>query len=382
MKKMLYCGDVVLTGQDLKILEQGAVLVEGGRITAVDRQAAFAGLDADICRCPALLPGFIDCHGHLALDAEIENWPARVADPESEHVLRAMSTMRKDLYAGVTTARCLGDKHFIDVACQRAQREGILEGPRLIIATRGIKASHAHGYVGYAIDGVEPRRIAVRENIKAGADFLKLYITDTVWTPTLACYPSRDEIAVVIDEAHRVGKPVAAHCIGGPGFDLCLELGLDIFEHGYFMTAEQIDRIIDADRWLDITPTPILSDYYGTKCGAVQAEKFRNSREQLVKSMRMTIAKGAKYAVGSDGLHGMLANDMAYLVEFGASPLESLRAATIQGARLCGLEVETGSLEVGKCADIVGLGSNPVQNIRAAADVRLVVQGGKIFRQS
>ena len=382
MKGTLYCGDIVLAGQTLEILEKGAVFVEQGRIVAVDRQAAFVGLDADTCSYPALVPGFIDCHDHLALDAEIEGWAARVADPESEHMLRAMSIMRKDLYAGVTTARCPGDKYFVDVVCRRAQREGLLEGPRLVIGTRGIKASHAHGLVGYAIDGVEPRRAFVRENLKAGADFLKLFITDTVWTPRQICYPMYEEIAVVIDEAHRVGKPVAAHCTGGPGFDICLDAGLDVFEHGYFMSAEQVDRLIDADKWLDITATPIMSDYYGCQCEARQAEAFRNSREELEKSMRLAIAKGAKYALGSDGLHGLLCNDMAYLVDFGASPLQALRAATIQGARLCGLEAETGSLEAGKCADIVGLGGNPVQNIGAAADVRLVVQEGRVVRKS
>ncbi len=379
--KRLYCAERVLAGQDLNVVEKGAVLVEGERIAAVDRQAAFEGLDAERVHCQTLMPGFVDCHGHVALDASIDNWPAHVADPESEHVLRAMGTMRADLHAGVTTARCLGDKYFIDIACRRAQAEHRLEGPRLVVATRGIKASHAHGYVGYAIDGVEPRRIAVRENIKAGADFIKLFITDTVWSPKLACYPSREEIAVVIEEAHRVGKATAAHCIGGPGFDVCLELGLDVFEHGYFLTSAQIDRLVDADRWLDITPTPIMSDYYGSRCGAAQAEGFRNSRAPLAESMRLVIAKGAKFALGSDGLHGMLANDMAYLVEFGASPLQALRAATIQGARLSGLESETGSLDKGKWADLVGLGGDPTQDIRAAADVKLVVQAGRVIRQ-
>lgn len=377
MRKTLYCGDVVLAGTELAAIEKGAVLVEGDRIAAVDRQAAFASVDAERVECPALVPGFIDCHDHLALDAGIANWPALVPDPEGEHMLRAIHTLRTDLHAGVTTARCLGDKYFIDILCRKALVDGRIEGPRILVGTRGIKASHAHGLVGYPIDGVEARRQAVRDNIGAGADFIKLYITDTVWSPELAYYPSREEIAVAVDEAHRVGKQVAVHCIGGPGFDLCLELGVDIFEHGYFLTTEQIDRLIAADRWLDITPTPIMSDYYGTKCTPALAAGFRNSREPLREAMTRVIAKGVKFALGSDGLHGMLANDMGYLVEFGATPLRALEAATIQGARLCGLEAETGSLDKGKWADIVGLQADPRSDIRAAADVMLVVQAGR-----
>jgi len=381
MNKVLYCAERVFAGSDLSVVEHGAVLVENKHIVAVDRQAAFEGLDAETVRCDSLLPGFVDCHDHLALNAEIVNWPALVPDPESEHVFRAIETMKADVHAGVTTARTLGDKYCMDIACRRAQAEGRLEGPRLLVATRGIKASHAHGFVGYGIDGVEPRRNAVRENIKAGADFIKLFVTDTVWSASLPFYPSREELAVVIDEAHRVGKTVAAHCVGGPGLDICLDLGLDVVEHGYFMSPQQINRMIDEDRWLDITPTPIMSDYYGSKCSDAMAEAFRRSREPLKESMKTAIAQGVKFALGSDGLHGMFSNDIAYLVEFGATPIQALRAATIQGARLCGLDAETGSLEQGKRADIVGLGNDPLRDITATADVRLVVQGGRAVKK-
>lgn len=378
MSQTLYCADLLLAGPELTALEGGCVLVENGVISAVGQRGDFAGFAGTrVCR-PVIMPGLVDCHAHMALDAGIHNWPALVPEPEAEHVLRALRAMRADLLSGVTTARYMGDKYFIDVAIRRALREGKLAGPRALIATRGVKASHAHGLVGYGVDGVEERRRFVRENIRMGADFLKIFVTDTVLRPVLYCYPSREEIRAVVQEAHNVGKPVAAHIAGGEGWDICLEEGVDSFEHGYFATREQFEALAKANRWLDITPTPILSDYYAERCAPGMAQGFINSREALRASMRLAIASGVRYAVGSDGLHGCLADDVRHLAEFGASNADALRAATIQGARLCGVAQETGSIEAGKCADLLCLEANPLENLAALKTVSLVVREGKM----
>lgn len=377
MSRILYCADLLLAGPELTPVEGGALLVEGDRITAVGKRGDFAGFDEARVLRPVIMPGLVDCHAHMALDAGIHNWPALVADPEAEHVLRALAAMRADLASGVTTARYMGDKYFIDVAIRRALREGKIPGPRAVIATRGVKASHAHGLVGYAVDGAEERRRFVRENIRMGADFLKIFVTDTVLRPVLYCYPSREEIRAVVQEAHNVGKPVAAHVVGGEGWDICLEEGVDSFEHGYFVTREQLEALARADRWLDITPTPILSDYYAERCAPGMARGFVDSRQALEASMRLAIASGVKYAVGSDGLHGRLADDIRHLAEFGASAAEALRAATIRGARLCGVADETGSIEVGKCADLLCLEANPLENLAALKLVSLVIRAGR-----
>jgi imidazolonepropionase-like amidohydrolase len=217
----------------------------------------------------------------------------------------------------------------------------------------------------------------VRENLLAGADFIKAYVTDTVYTPGLPCYPSREELAVLVAEAHRLGRSVAAHCIGGPGLDLCLELGVDVIEHGYFATRSQLERLRDSGAWLTVTPTPILSDAYGACVGPELAEGFRQSRAPLRESMSLVMELGVPFALGSDGLHGQLHQDMAYAVELGASNRLALQAATIQAARLCGLAKETGSIERGKAADLVGLRHNPLLDIRAAAEVALVIADGR-----
>lgn len=380
MSQTLYCADIVLHGDNLEPLEKGAVLVEDGVIRAVAAQQDFDGfLGGQIFR-PVIMPGLIDCHAHMALDSEVLQWYSKVGDPEAEHVLRALAAMQKDLKSGVTTSRYMGDKYFIDVAIRNALRDGRLFGPRALIATRGVKASHAHGLVGHAIDGVEERRAFMRENIAHKPDWLKLFITDTVLRPVLHCYPSRAEIAVAVEEAHNTGIPVAAHVAGGVGWDICIEEGVDSFEHGYFISERQLDALIRADRWLDLTPTPIMSEYYAQRCAPEMSQSYRDSREALARSMAMVVRSGAKYAVGSDGLHGFLANDIQYLVDFGATRREALRAATIHGARLCRVDDVTGSIVAGKCADFIGLESNPLDGVDALRNVTLVVREGRAVR--
>lgn len=376
MAPTLYVADILLAGRELDKVEGGAVLVDDGRIAAVGKRGDFAGFAGEKVERSIIMPGLVDCHAHMALDAGIRDWPALVADPEAEHVLRAIAALRADLRSGVTTARYMGDKYFLDVALRRALREGRISGPRAVVATRGIKAGHAHGLVGYAVDGVEERRRFVRENIRAGADFIKLFVTDTVLRPIMYCYPSREEIGVAVDEAHNVGKPVAAHVAGGTGWDICLGAGVDSFEHGYFATRKQFDDIARAGRWLDITPTPIMSDHYAERCPPGMAPGFVASREALARSMREAVQSGVRYAVGSDGLHGFLAEDVQYLVDFGASPLEAFRAATIRGAELCGVSDVTGSIEAGKCADLIGLDADAI-SAAALKRVSLVIREGR-----
>jgi imidazolonepropionase-like amidohydrolase len=194
----------------------------------------------------------------------------------------------------------------------------------------------------------------------------------------MICYPTKEEMAAVVEEAHNAGKPVAAHCIGGIGLDYCIELGVDTIEHGYYITPKQIDRLARAGGWLDMTVTPILSDYYLERSSPGSRAGLLAAREPLTKSMRAVVAEGVNIALGSDGLHGAFAGDVEYLSGFGATPHQALKAATIQGAKMIGLGDATGSLAPGKLADIIGLDANPLLDVSALRLVNLVVQGGTV----
>ena len=243
--------------------------------------------------------------------------------------LRACETMRIDLRSGVTTSRCMGDKGFLDVECKKAVEEERIEGPRLLVATRGIRAFHGHGFVGYPFGGVDQIRTAVRENLAAGADLIKIYITGTLrGSKGLPSYFSKEEIQTAVDEAHRVGVPVATHCIGGIGLEWALETGIDVIEHGYFMTDREIDLFIQSDRWLVMTPSIFFTDERIRTLPPHLIEGHLRQREEVGQRMRAAIQAGVKFAVGTDGMHGGLAQEIQYLVDFGATPSQALMAAT------------------------------------------------------
>jgi imidazolonepropionase-like amidohydrolase len=383
MERMLIRGKLLIDGTGRPPIEKGAVLIEGERIVAVGTEGDMGPLsDAQVvdCREEVLIPGLIDCHNHLALDPTLESWPARMSDSEAEQTLRAVKSLSVDLKAGVTTSRCLGDKYFLDVVCKRAIESGRLTGPRLLVATRGIRATHGHGIVGYGFDGPDQIRQAVRENLKAGAELIKLFITGTVRTgEELPCYLSREEISVAVEEAHRAGVRTAAHCIGGIGLDECLAAGVDSIEHGYFITDRQIDLLMKADRWLVLTPIPYFNEEFIRYLPVDLAAAFRRGREEVAERMTAAIRRGAKFAVGTDALHGGLAQAIAFLVKLGASEKDALAAATRHAAMVLGVEGSVGTLEGGKFADLIGVQGNPLSDIQSLSKVKTIICRGKLF---
>ncbi len=384
MTKTLYCAKWLIDGTGKPPIEHAAVCIEGDRILAAGKRrdfgSDFEGRMIDLGN-QTLLPGLIDCHNHLCLDASIPNWPAKFDVGDIELTLRAVRNMAADLQAGITTARCLGDRSFVDVHCKQAVDSGSLPGPSLIIATRGIRATHGHGLIGYPFDGVDTVRRVVRENIKAGADIIKLFLTGTVPADPIICYPSAEEIKVAIEEAHRAGLPVTAHCIGGSGFDLCLDLGIDCLEHGYFLTEKQIERLVQSETWLVLTPSPYLSEEWQSTVPQPLATGFRSGREAASCSMAAIIRSGAKYAVGTDGFHGRLGQDISFLVELGASPSDALAAATSRAAKACRCAQQAGTLEPGKRADLIGVAESPLIDIGSINRVRTVIARGSMVRQ-
>lgn len=380
--EILIRGGLVIDGTGKAPIEKGAILVEGQRITGVGREEEFKGracVNVLDCSDQTLLPGLIDCHNHLSLDPKLENYLYRMKDPISALTLRASESMRTDLRSGVTTARCMGDKGFLDVECKKAVAEGYIEGPSLIVATRGIRAFHGHGFVGYPFGGVEQIRTAVRENLAAGADLVKIYVTGTLrGSEGLPSYFSKEEIQTAVDEAHRVGIPVATHCVGGIGLEWALEAGIDVIEHGYFMTDREIDLLIRSGRWLVMTPSVFFTDARIRTLPPHLIEGHLQQREEVGQRMRAAIQAGVKFAVGTDGMHGGLAQEVQYLVDFGVAPAQALMVATRNASVVCGLAERVGTLEPGKIGDIIGVKGNPLVDMSALKRVETVISRGRI----
>jgi imidazolonepropionase-like amidohydrolase len=385
IKRTLIKGRLVIDGMGNPPIERGAILIEGERILRVGKEEEFKGgpnIHVLDCGDQTLLPGLIDCHNHLSLDPRLDNYLYRMADPIPALTLRACETMKIDLRSGVTTSRCLGDKGFLDVECKKAVSEGHIEGPHLLIATRGIRAFHGHGFVGYPFSGIDQIQAAVRENLSAGADLIKIYITGTLRGPKgIPSYFSKEEIQVVVDESHRVGIPVATHCIGGVGLEWALETGIDTIEHGYFLNDREIDLLARSDSWLVMTPSIFFTEARIRTLPPHLIEGHLQQRDEVGKRMNAAIKAGVKFAVGTDGMHGGLAQEIQYLVDFGASPIQALMAATCHAAKVCGLEEDIGTLEPGKYADIIGVKGNPLEDIAALKEVKTVISHGRIKYQ-
>ena len=385
MEKTLIRGARLIDGTGGPAVEPAVLLTARGVIEAVGADAAARAAEASEVwdfGDQTLLPGLIDCHNHLSLDPTLDNYLYRMNDPLPELTIRAVSSMKVDLMAGVTTSRCLGDKGFLDIACRKALAAGTLLGPRLLVATRGIRAPHGHGFVGYPFGGVEQIRSAVRENLQAGADLIKVYITGTLRGPRqILHFYSREEIQAAVDEAHRLGVPVATHCIGGPGLKLALETGIDVIEHGYFVTDKEIESLLKYDRWLVMTPSIFFTDARIRTLPPDLIDGHLRQREEVRQRLAAAIRAGVKYAVGTDGMHGGLAREIAYLVEMGATPAAGLQAATADAARVCGLGDRVGTLQKGKLADCIGVEGNPLEDPDALERVRTVILEGRLVKK-
>ncbi len=385
MGTMLIRGGRFLDNHGDALVEPAVLLVKGGIIQATGREAQKLACEADEvvdCGDQTLLPGLIDCHNHLSLDPTLPDYLHRMDDSIPELTLRAVVNMSVDLQSGVTTSRCLGDKGFLDVACKRAVNGGQVPGPRLLVATRGIRSFHGHGFVGYPFGGVEQIRQAVRENLSAGADLIKIYITGTLRSPKgVPHYFSKEEIQTVVDEAHRVGVPVATHCIGGQGLRLALETGVDVIEHGYFITDAEIDLLGKSNSWLVMTPSIFFTDARIKTLPPNLIDGHLQQRDEVRLAMTSAIKAGIKYVVGTDGMHGSLADEIRYLTVFGASPGAALKAATASAATVCGMEDTTGTLEKGKLADIIGVDGDPLTNPEALQKVKTVILAGRLVKK-
>jgi imidazolonepropionase-like amidohydrolase len=383
MDRLLVKGALLIDGTGRPPIEKAAILVEGGRIVAAGRREALGQIsdarEFDLGES-TLLPGLIDCHNHLGADLTRKDWMSRISADDAELILNAIVNLSTDLNAGVTTLRCLGDKNFIDIACKKAIESGQMKGPRLITAGRSIRSTHGHGFLASPFDGPEQVRRGVRENIRAGANVIKILTTATVRGPgEIRSDYSKEEIFLSVDEAHRAGLPATAHCIGGIALEWCLEAGMDSIEHGYFLTDREIDLLMRYDRWLVLTPSPFFLEDRIQALPDRLAESFRHGREETAARMTAAMKAGVKFAVGSDAIHGRLAQEMEYLVRMGASENQVISAATRDAAKVCRLEREIGTLEPGKAADIIAVEGNPLRDIAALRRIKTVFFSGKPY---
>jgi len=384
MKKYIVV-KTLIDGKNSEQLKDQVIVIKDGKIAAITPLSSInsSKMNPDFTyEVNYVLPGLIDCHNHLSFDI----WD--LEDQVRQHItyksLRAARNARKDLLSGVTTMRTTGEKEEIDFAYRHAIKEWIVPGPRVLASGAPIGVTGGHWtIVTEEVDGPEAMRDAVRRRRRAGADFIKLMVSGGILDldfDYMMAEMTLEELKAAVNEAKRWGKRTAAHIHGGQALDFAIETGITSIEHGSYATEEQLIKVAKNGQYLVATNNfkkiyAEEGDKYGVPLYA--QEKSKVAFETCCKTMFKARQLGVKIAIGQDCIHGNLAEEMVSLVKYANFPvMDVIKSATIIGAETCGLEKVTGTIEVGKFADIIGVDNNPVDDITALREVCFVMKEG------
>lgn len=397
--------EYVLTGFSL-IDGTGAAPLADAALHVRDERVVWVGARADLPAAAQsveqrdlggkwVIPGLIDAHIHIC-------WNGRESVFDLVHkdrdllILEAVDTVRRVLATGTTTVRDIGGQDAIEMAIRKAINTGWIAGPRMRTSGNVISMTggHAH-FIAREADGPDEVRKAAREQIKAGADTVKLMATGGAATPgqdVMASQLTIEELAAAVDAAHALGRTVATHCHGTGGIKNSVLAGVDSIEHGTYLDAETADLMVERGTALvltlgvaqpdpDTVPPNALAEYQ-------RLEKiFAAITERTRESIRIAREKGVLIGSGSDAGGNPLAphdfsmaRELACLVDAGFSPLEALTIVTRNNARILRWENDLGTLEAGKLADFVVLDADPLDDINNVRAVAAVYQGGALIQ--
>ncbi|OHV33832.1 MULTISPECIES: metal-dependent hydrolase family protein [Pseudofrankia] len=394
-----------------EVRSPAVIVVEGNRISAINPAELPAGATEIDLGDVTLLPGLMDMELNLLIGGP--ETPTGlplpmhgVQDDPAYRTLRATINARKTLLAGFTTVRNLGlmvktGGYLLDVALQRAIDQGWVEGPRIIPAGHAVTPYGGHldptvfqrlapGImplgVGEGIaNGVDQVRYCVRYQIRHGAKVIKVSASGGVMShstgPGSQQY-SDEELAAIVDEAHRADIRVAAHAVGDRAVRACVEAGIDCVEHGFLASDETLKLMAEAGTFL--VSTTYLTDAMDVARAAPELQAkaavvFPQARAMLPRA----VAAGVRIACGTDAPavpHGDNAKELAALVTRGMTPPQALRAATVTSAELVERDHELGRLRAGYLADVIAVPGDPTQDITVTQDVRFVMKDGRIHK--
>jgi imidazolonepropionase-like amidohydrolase len=402
---VLLVPDHVFGVEDGQVSEGWVVLVTGNKITAVGPQAEISpppGVTTIRLPGMTLLPGLMDIHSHIFLHPYNEAlWNDQVLkEPLAYRTIEAVNHVRNTLLAGFTLLRDLGTEGagFSDLSIKRAIEEGLIPGPRLLVATKAIvaTASYGPGPLGFAenvnlpkgaqeASGIPEMLKAVREQVGAGADWVKVY-ADFGRGPGGKEVPtfSAEELEALVAEAHSSGRLVAAHATTAEGMRRAVLAGVDTIEHGYHGTEEVFALM--AKRGVAYLPTLAAVEAYGEYFHGYKPgqTELPPDLQNSLNAFRRALGSGVTIGLGSDvGVfaHGTNYRELEWMVRGGMSPVQALRAATAVNARILRLDDKLGRIRPKLLADLIGVVGNPIAEIKAVREVGFVMKDGVIYKR-
>jgi len=386
-KTVLFAGSLI-DGTGKAPVDDAAIVIERGRIVQLGsrREVDYDARDVEVVDASGslVMPGLVDSHNHLFyLDHSHFKEPSVVIA-----VARGIRNAGLWLDLGITTTRDMSTRENLDIGLRDAINAGLVRGPRLFVSGMGLITTcgkdEAQREIAIEITGeVEARRVT-RQQLYARVDFSKLFTTAGLANNGIVLM-TFDEIKAAVEEAHKAGKKVAAHAMATEGIKNAVRAGVDTIEHGTFLDEEAVEMMKSRSVALVTTLSrkmAIAELGEGVGRTPTMVENARRSLEPAVRSIQLARQAGVRIAAGTDGeAQDTLAREVAALVRAGLSNMEALVAATRSGAEILGMSSEFGTLEVGKRADILVLGDNPLNDITALERVRYVLKDGEIVRR-
>ncbi|MET0744180.1 MAG: amidohydrolase family protein [Microvirga sp.] len=376
----------VLTCVGDEVIEDGIVEIDGSTIKAVGAASEFGTRADEASRTDGtILPGLIQSHGHLGWDGIHDLAAQAMNDPPEISAYKCAGNMLINLRAGVTTFRDLG-MNKTNLFAKQAVAQGIFPGPRLLVCGEAIIQTGGHTYwCCREASGPDEMRRAVREQVRGGADLIKI----------MACHDTLEftdeELAAVVDETHRNGLTLTAHATFDACIRRCAEFGIDVIEHGGSMSAETIALLVEKKIPIVTTFAPVV-----VQSQPEIARKF-NIPEWKIEERKRQVADTRRYqglvdaaeagvviAFGTDCgspavAHNVIAPELAFMVKVGVKKdaYDAIRSATVVAARLSKLDDRIGTLEAGKLADVIVVAGNPLEDLNAIESVRMTFLEGK-----
>ena len=377
--------------EGVSVLEGAYIVIEGDRIADVTRSEPQVGSYERIDLSPyTVLPGLIDAHTHLAMDPFAPVDTQGTDDSLGSLLLRALLHAERALSKGTTTCRDCGASSGIIIDLARAERAGLLPRvPRILAAGHNICITGGHGHrMGREADGPDEVRKAVRGELKAGADFIKVMATGGVMTAGVEMGSTQftvEELKAASEEAHKAGKRIAAHAQASEGILNALKAGIDTIEHGSYINDEALSIMKDRGAFFVATLIAAVQEYeHRMELPGFVQRKIVKHVERERDAVRRAIAAGVNMACGTDSGcpftdHGSLPDQMEILVALGMTPLQAIETATSGSARALGVETNVGSIKVGLLADIIAVEGRPDEDIMHIRNLRMVIKGGRII---